>query len=243
MILTVETKQLIELLTDALQTVGIGIRIGTGRGHLGDEPGEQGLLTATSSTGFVMGHCWIPCISNGVMPDSVWPEDSARNVLAICKSLSRKGSDDQQHTVDISLDRAPIVDGVTGDDEHPGWTVTMQETPALFDSDTEFQFHAHHESRFPVGRVAEILAGGYTPDVRYKSVPLTQWSPSVLKPIVAVAARRRCPIQMFRATGRAVHLVQIGDSWLGAATQQLPDSDRPADGPSIEPVLTVEEES
>lgn len=243
MILTVETKRLAELLTDALQTAGVGIRIGTGRGHQGAEPGEQDLLTAISSTGFVVGHCWIPCISTGALPDSVWPEDAARNALTICKSLSRKGSDDQRHTVDISLERAPFVDGVTKDGEHPGWTVTIQETPALFDSDTEFQFHAHHESRFPIGSLAATLAGGYTPDVRYKSVPLTQWSATVLKPLVAVAARRKCPIQMFRATGRGAHLVQIGDSWLGAAMPQLPESDRAADGPSIEPVLTVEGDS
>lgn len=238
MTITVATKLLVELLTDALHTADdyLGIHIGAARAPWGDEPGDLDMLTATSSGGFVIGHSWVPCIES--LPHAaVWPTDAARNVLTICKSLARTGSEDQQHTIDISLERAPIVDGVTKDGEHPGWTVTVQETPALFDSDTEFQFHAHPETRFPAAKVAELLAGGYVSDVRYKAVPLTQWSATVLKPIVAVAARRKKPIQMYRRPGSPAHLVQIGDTWLGAAMAQLPNPEQPVDGPSVEAVL------
>lgn len=244
MTVTVATKRLIELLTDALATadgdVGGGIRIGCNRSAAGSEPGVTDWLTSVSTTGSVLGHTWIACTGN--IEASVWPEESARNVLAICKSLVKKGSEDEQHTVDIALSGAPIVDGVTADGEHPGWLVTVQETPALFDSDTEFQFHAAHQSRFPVGQVAATLSGGYSPDFRFKSVPLTQWSSSVVKPLCAVAARRKHPIRMFRQPGTAAHLVQIGDSWLGAAMAQAADPERSVDAPDIEAMLPIEAE-
>lgn len=244
MTVTVATKRLIDLLTDALATsaddVGGGIRVGCHRGAAGSEPGVSEWLTSVSTTGTVMGHTWIAC--TGQVEASVWPEESARNVLAICKSLARKGDEDNAHTVDISLGGAPIVDGVTGDGEHPGWLVTVQETPALFDSDTEFQFHASHESRFPISGAVSLLSGGYKPDPRFTSMPLTQWSAAVIKPLCAVAARRKQPIRMFRQPGTAAHLVQIGDSWIGAAMAQAFDPERSVDGPDVEAMLPAEAE-
>lgn len=235
---TIATSRLIEVLTDALHTTADdtcgGIHVATSRAPWGgNEAGERDVLAATSTTGSVMGHCWVAC--DGQIPASVWPEDAARNVLAIAKSLAKKGGDEDPRTVDISAVRAP---GPDDDDEHPGWIVTVRDSPALFDSDTELQFHAHHESRFPTAAINRILSGAGDLDVRLKNVPLTVWSATVLKPLVAVAARRKAPIQLYRQTGRAAHLVQIGETWLGAAMCRHPDPEQDTQGPSIEAVLT-----
>jgi S-DNA-T family DNA segregation ATPase FtsK/SpoIIIE len=244
MSVTISTVKLVDLLTDALHTdsaelsqeVGLGIHIGTSRGGWGEEPGEVDVLTATSTTRFVMGHTWMPC--DGQMPATVWPVDAARNVLAIVKSLAGKsGKGEPDITVDIMVATAPIVDGVTGDDEHPGWTITVRETPALFDSDTEFQFHAHPETRFPVAGTARLLGGEFTEDPKHNRGPLTVWDPSVLKPLVAVASRRKEPIRMYRYPRSAAHRIQIGESWLGAAMSATPDPQWPVDAPSIDAAL------
>lgn len=238
---TAAVSRLIELLTDALQTTADdtcgGIHVATARGPWGADPGDRDVLAATSTTGTVMGHCWVAC--DGQIPASVWPEDAARNVLAIAKSLAKKGGDDDPRTVDISAVRAP---GPDDGDEHPGWIVTVRDSPALFDSDTELQFHAHHESRFPTAAINRILSGAGDLDARLKNVPLTVWSATVLKPLVAVAARRKAPIQLYRQTGRAAHLVQIGETWLGAAMCRHPDPEQDTQGPSIEAVLAEPED-
>lgn len=238
---TVTTTRLIELITDALHTADadglIGIHIATSRAAFGEEAGLGDVLAATSTTGYVMGHSWIVC--EGQIPASVWPVDAARNVLAIAKSLARKGSDDDYpRTVDISLTKAPAVDD---GGEHPGWIVTVRDTPALFDSDTELQFHAEPETRFPIAAVSSILGGLADLDVRFKNVPLTVWGASVLKPLVAIAVRRKKPIQLYRYTGRGAHLVQIGDTWIGAAMARHPDPEQDVDGPTIEAVLAEPE--
>lgn len=235
---TLSVSRLIELLTDALHTSstddsGVGIHVATNRAPWGDDPGRRDVMSATSTTGTVMGHNWIAC--DGQIPGSVWPEDAARNVLAIAKSMARKSSDDdQQRTVDITVVAAGPVPEVG---EHPGWLVTVKDSPALFDSDTEFQFHADPETKFPLAGVTRILNGLDNLDVRFKTVPLTVWGASVLKPLCAIAVRRKKPIQLYRYTGRGAHLVQIGETWLGAAMARHPDPEQDTDAPTIEAVL------
>ncbi|MCV7424380.1 DNA translocase FtsK [Mycobacterium yunnanensis] len=233
MTITIATSRLIETLTDALQTaddiVG-GVHIATQRGPFGDEPGDRDLMTATSTNRFVIGHTWIP-VDGNVVP-SVWPVESTKTVLAICKSLAQKGKD---HTVDIDMVTAPPPEDAEPGD-HPGWTVTLSETPALFESDTEFQFRAHHEGKFPVAMARKVMSGLSTAEDVVDS-PLTQWGPSVLAPLVAVAKRRKSPMMFFRSDLSWVQVVQIGDTWLGAAFPIRPMPGESSAQPSIEPVL------
>ncbi|OBC14088.1 cell division protein FtsK [Mycobacterium sp. 852013-50091_SCH5140682] len=235
MSITVATTKLIDILTDALQTASNdfgGVHLTTTRAPWRDEPSDVDLLAASSTNKYVLGHTWIPC--DGRIDPMVWPCESVANVLSLIKSWKKIKGD--QHTVDISLALAdPPEDGK--DDEHPGWTVTLAETPALFDSDNEFQFHAHHESKFPISIVHRIRTNTFVTKEDYAEVPLTLWSATVLAPLVAVARRRNMQIQMFRSPNRLLQIVQIGDTWIGIAMPGTPVPGDPTDGPSIEPVL------
>lgn len=235
MTITVATAKLIDALTDALQTAGDGVHLATHRGPWRDEPGNVDLLALTSTDRYTVGHTWIP-IDGQAMP-SVWPVPDAVTVLALCKSLlARRG---KEHTVDIDLVQAdPPADAK--DDEHPGWVVSLSETPALFASDTEFQFHAHNETKFPVRAMARVLrsTSGLPPEAEdfEEMGPLTLWSAGVLAPLVAVAKRRKAQMQFYRTLG-SVQVVQIGDTWLGAATAGTPLPGDHGSQPSIEPVF------
>jgi hypothetical protein len=233
---TVSTVKLIDALTDALQTASGyhgGIHLATHRAPYREEPGDVDLLVATSTTGTVLGHTWIPI--DGHLTTSVWPIGSTRTALAVLKDLAKKG---ENHTVDIDLEVAPEPENLK-EGEHPGWIVTVSESAALFDFDTEFQFHAHHESKFPMHRASQFLTGRITrsDDDEWVETPLTLWSAGVLEPLVKVAKRRGGTIRLFRSADHPLQMVQIGDTWLGAAypANRLPGE--PTDQPSIEPVL------
>ncbi|BBB42836.1 hypothetical protein MASB_34020 [Mycobacteroides abscessus subsp. bolletii BD] len=86
----------------------------------------------------------------------VWPCQSVKDVLTLCKSWL-KGD---EHTVDIDLELADPPENKK-DDGHPGWTIKLTETPALFDSDNTIKFHAHHGSRFPLELVGRIRTGRF----------------------------------------------------------------------------------
>ncbi|AOT24891.1 FtsK-like DNA translocase [Mycobacterium phage Nazo] len=237
MSITVATTKLIEILTDSLATacnsVG-GVHVTTSRTPWGEEPGDVDVLVATSTTKYVVGHTWIP--ADGRLTPSVWPVESISNVLAICKSLARARG--KEHTVDIYMATADRTED-NRDDDHPGWTITLRETPALFDSDTEFQFHAHPEAKFPIRGVLHMMRGQIPPSDD-PEVALTPWSPGVLGPLVTVAKRRNMQIRMFRTPARGMHIVQIGDTWLGAAMPSKPMPGEPTARPGLDPVLTHE---
>lgn len=234
MTVTIETSKLIDTLTDALQTasdlVG-GIHFATARGDYGEEPGTIDLLTATSTDRFTIGHTWIPC--DGTVVSSVWPVESAKTVLAICKSLVQKS---KEHTVDIDLVTAPPPEDPT-EGEHPGWTVTLRETPALFESDTEFQFHAHHEGKFPLTTVRKMLRGRAVDEKRVELGSLTQWNANVLAPLVAVSKRRKSPMNFYRSATSLVQVVTIGPTWIGAACPVRPVPGESTDEPGFDPIL------
>lgn len=236
MTITVATSKLIDVLTDALQTgddvVG-GIHMSTLRAPYREEPGEVDILAATSTTRYVVGHTWVP-INGQVRQPSVWPIESTKLVLAMCKNLARKG---EEHTVDIDMVMAdPPEDAKEGD--HPGWTITISESPALFDSDTEFQFHAHAEDKFPLRTVRRIFNGDPTLQRGdFEETPLTLWSAPVMGPLVAVAKRRKMQMQFFRTSYRAVQVVQIGDTWLGAAMPGIALPGEHGVEPSVDPML------
>lgn len=242
MSITVATKKLIEVLSDAFHTAGDrGVHIATYRAPWKDEPGDVDLLAVTSTTGFVMGHTWIRCDGQLRAP-AVWPLSSTASLMAICKSLAKKGDENNEHTVDLDMVTADYGEN-NAEDEHPGWTVTLTETPALFDSDTEFTFHAHPEIKFPINGVRRILSASPRPDGEKAPEPslLTMWSASILAPLTKVASRRGEPLQFFRAEDRPTQRVQIGDTWIGAASPRLPEPGVQISEPTIEGVLGAPE--
>jgi len=243
--LTIATTNLIDTLTDALQTTdtdpeafGPGIHIATHRDGYGDEPGRCDLLAATSTDRFVIGHSWVP-VTGQVVP-SVWPADATKTVVTICKQLLAVRG--KLHTVDVEVVEV-VPDGeLSGDEkaEHPGYVVTLCETPALFDTDTEFQFHADHEGRFPLATAEKVLTGTIGDDDKlHHDGPETQWSARVLAPITAVAKRRKEPMQFFRHPQRRAHIVQIGLTWIGAAMPMVSLPGESLTEPSIEPLIVV----
>lgn len=234
MSITVGTSKLIDHLTDALATAGPGVHLTTGRGPWRDEPGDVDLFVATSSNRHVLGHTWIPC--DGSLTAAVWPCSDTRTLLGVLKVLSKKG---ENHTVDITMVQAEAKENAKTD-AHPGWIVTVSETKALFDSDTEFQFHADHESRFPLNWAMRILSDDFErPDDEYVETPLTLWGSDSLKRLASVAARRGTNIQCFRSSERLLQLVQIGDTWIGAAApiRPAPGHGHVTSGPTEKPVL------
>jgi hypothetical protein len=244
MTLTIATTNLIDTLTDALQTAdtdpesfGPGIHIATHRDGYGDEPGRCDLLAATSTDRFVIGHSWVP-VTGQVVP-SVWPADATKTVVTICKQLLAVRG--KTHTVDVEVVEV-VPDGEPSGDqkaEHPGYVVTLCETPALFDTDTEFQFHADHEARFPLATAEKVLTGNSEPNEKLVDGPETQWNAGVLASITAVSKRRKEPMRFFRHPQHTAHIVQIGQTWIGAAMPMVALPGESLSEPSIEPLIVV----
>jgi hypothetical protein len=242
--ITVSSVRLIETLNDALETadtdpdsMGPGVHIATHRADYGGEPGKLDVLAATSTDRSVIGHTSI--VVTGQIVPSVWPADATKTVVTICRQLvAARG---KEHTVDVEVVEVVPEGQVSGDDkpEHPGYVVTLCETPALFDTDTEFQFHAEHEGKFPLATVNKVLSGEAAIDDNVGDGPETQWSARVLAPLTAIAKRRKATMRFFSYPKQRPHLVQIGPYWLGAA---MPAAALPGEGlrePSIEPLITV----
>lgn len=240
MTLTVGTSTLIGLLTDALQTaetdpeaVATGLHVATHRDDFGDEPGAVDLIAITSTDTRVAGHTFD--IVNGQVVPSVWPVNAAMTVLAICKNLIKVRG--KEHTVDIEVVEQ-VPDGEPSGDEkpdHPGYLVTVSETPALFDTDTEFQFHADHEARFPLDGIRRIILGEGSESGVKSDGSETHWNPHVLAPLAAIARRRKERIMFYRFAQHA-QAVQIGDSWIGAAMPITPIAGEYS-GPTITPLI------
>lgn len=235
MTITVATAKLVDLLADGLETASGGIHLATHRAPYKDEPGDRDLLAATSSTGYVLGHTWIPV--DGNLTATVWPPGSARNALALLRNLAKKGDN---HTVDIGLTLADPPENLK-EGEHPGWTVTLTESAALFSSDTELQFHAYHESKFRIASAARQLAGLVpATDDDYVDSPLTLWPAGVMGPLVKVARRNGGTIRLYRSQEHGLQVVQIGPTWLGAAVPSTRLPGEPTDSPDVDPVLGPE---
>lgn len=237
MTITVSTSKLIDLLTDAMETASThtgGVHLACHRAPYRDEPGDVDLLAATSTASAVMGHTWIPVDGINLIP-SVWPVGATATALGVLKRLSKKSED---HQVDIAMAEADPPENLK-EGEHPGWIVTISETSALFDSDTELQFHAHDDSKFPMGGVARLLSGkAKAPESEgYKETSLTLWGAGVLGPLVKVAKRNGGTMRFYRNPEARLQVVTIGDTWIGAAYPSKALDGEPTDGPSIEPVL------
>lgn len=240
MTVTIRASNLARLLTDLLDTeAGTGIRLDSARAAIGENPGAVDLLTGFSSTGFVIGHTWTDC--SGDNPASVWPNASAGIVVAICKTLTAK---DEMATVDITMTTAPPPENPV-DGEHPGWTVLVRQTPALFNSDTEFEFHAAHASALPEETLWRIFTEApENADPLHVDSAQTAWSTSVLAPLLRIAKRRSTSkhneaVRLFRASDRSTHLAQIGTDWLGAVQPRKLVPPDTSEHPTIAPLLPV----
>lgn len=232
--ITVSTASLVGLLADAVQTsdksgkLDIGVHLATHRDAYGDEPGQMDLLAATSTDRWVVGHGFIPV--EGQLMTCVWPVDQAQMVIKLCENhLKSHGKD---HTVDIEV----VQMMPSGDEEQPRYTVTLRETPALFDADTEYQFPAHSEVGFPLKASWRAL-NGMTVDRKFRETVETVWSPRVLAAITAVAKRRREPMHWYRKSGTTVRRIQIGTAWIGAAHPAPLGLGESSTEPSIDPLL------
>lgn len=242
MTITVGTGNFIGLLTDALQCaetdpdeVSVGVHIATHRNGFADEPGNVDLIALTSTDRYVVGHTFD--VVSGQITASVWPVDATQTVLAICKNLLKVRG--KEHTVDVEVVEQ-VPDGEPSGDEtaqHPGYLVTMSETPALFDTDTEFQFHADHPARFPLDVVHKALDP--QPGEEVVDATETWWSARVLAPLTAIARRRKQTMNFYRTPGRQRQVVQIGGTWLGAAMPAKPVPGEERTEPSIELLLSV----
>jgi hypothetical protein len=238
MTLTIGTANFLGLLTDGLHTAddsdpgGIGIHMATHRAGFGAEPGTVDLLAATSTDRTVVGHGFIPV--DGQISASVWPIDAVKTLTAISKNLlTARG---KEHTVDIEVVQI-YPEKHTAADGDPGYTVTLRETPALFDTDTEFQFHADTETAFPLAMVYRALTGAPGDNKKRVQTPETGWSARALGSVTAVSKRQKQTMWWWRTPGSNIHRVQIGGCWLGAALPitSPPGEARPA--PSIDPLL------
>lgn len=237
--LTVSTLRLIDLLEDAMATASSitgGVHLAPQRAPWKDEPSDVDLLAATSTTRAVLGHTWCPVDGQNLKP-AVWPIGSTVTALGVLKRLAKKG---ENHTVDIDMYEADPPENLK-EGEHPGWVVTISESQALFDCDTEFQFHAHHESKFPIAGVSRLLWGhAKAPDEdEYRESPLTLWGANVLGPLVKVAKRNGGTIRFYRKPDARLQLVTIGPTWIGGAIPNGALPGEPTDGPAFDPVLPL----
>ncbi|OBF77024.1 hypothetical protein [Mycolicibacterium fortuitum] len=233
--ITISTGSLVGLLSDAIQTadrsgkLDIGVHLATHRDEYGDEPGQYDLLAATSTDRFVIGHGFVPV--EGQLMTSVWPVDQTQMVIKVCENLLKSHGKD--HTVDVEVvQMLPSGD----DEEHPRFTVTLRETPALFDAETEYQFTANSEYGFPLKAAWKAL-NGKNFDSKHRESVETIWSPRVMAAITAVAKRKKESMYWYRQEGTLIRRVQIGNNWIGAANPIKQGLGEAGAAPSIDPLL------
>lgn len=163
----------------------------------------------------------------------IWPVNSAKTVVQVCKSIKRG----EMHTVDLDVELAPPPDN-PDDESHPRWTVTLRETPALFDSDTEFVFHAGHPD---ANWVAAVLRK-YRDDLNHRApetdMPAAvQWYPDALESLAKIAKRRGKSIEWYRSRTTNTMRVQIGETWLGLIVPMRVGGDDERTDPTVDPIL------
>lgn len=208
MSITINTKALVDILTDLLETADTwrGIHFRTTRGHWLSDPEETTLLAGTSTSGAVMGHTWAQC--SGDLRVALWPAENCRILVDALKKLA-KGN--KLHAVDIRIDDTTLI---------------VTEAATLFANGAEFQFEVREAKDFPMAKLRRILDGDPLPTPRDSSgelenTPRTTWTPSVLEPLLKIAKRRSTHLHLFRTHSNQIHRAQIGDTWIGAAAPSV----------------------
>lgn len=203
MTVRVKTSALIELLTDLAFTAGEPgdpagrILLHSASGYAdSSEPGKSQLLVGTSTDRFAVGHTW--CVAEGHTNPMLWPVLDAAAVVNVFKPLTKGNAD---HAVSI---------------RRKGDEITVQEDADLFGEGTALTFTVGDLDGFPRG-VWDILGHRLFPAQRDPAVPRTDLSPARLTAFAKVAVRRKAPVELYRTHQLQPVLVQIGQSYRGAA--------------------------
>jgi hypothetical protein len=207
----IQTRALLALLTDLLQTADTSedatqfgaVLLHTGRGHLGDEPGELDLLCGISTTGTIAGHTYVSCTGQLTAGPSVWAVRDARSVLAVFKTPAKK---DELHAVDLHRE---------------GPMVTVSEDPNLLTDGLKLSFAEVPLVDFPgpgLYRMIDRTTASILVDAAGREIPAqprTDVYADRLDPFAKVAARRKAPVQLYRTHQTEAVLVQVGDFYRG----------------------------
>jgi S-DNA-T family DNA segregation ATPase FtsK/SpoIIIE len=219
----VQTRSLLALLADLSHTaakdpdagaVG-GILLHTGRGEIGDEPGRTDLLAGASTDRFVAGHTYTACAGQLSGAPTLWALRDVKSVIAVFKAPAKA---DEMHAVDITRD---------------GPLITIAEDPNLFDDGLKLSFAQMPVEDYPAAGVYRNLDRETADRVEnqggrlVESLPRTDFAPSKLDAFAKVAARRGCPLQLYRTHQAEAILVQIGGTYRGVMTPSRyePDGD------------------
>lgn len=206
----VQTRALIGLLSDLILTASkdpdagvLGtVLLHTGRGAVGDEPGQTDLLVGGSTDRFVAGHTYTACSGQLAAP-TLWAVRDIKSLIAVFKDPAKK---DEMHAVDITRD---------------GLLVTVQEDPNLFDDGLRLSFAQVSLDGYPGVRLYSNL-DRHTADIVENSdgdmvdaLARTDLGSAQLDAFVKVAARRKLPVQLYRTHQAEAILVQVGGHYRG----------------------------
>lgn len=205
----VETKRLVEILTDLAYTSAVdgpnsGVLLHSARGYANPaEPGVTDLLVGTSTNGRHAGHTW--CAANGQLPPMLWRLDDVHAVTTVLKAVSRGV---KEHMVDILRD---------------GTHVTVAEDPTLF-GDTSMRITAAALDEYPRDLWRAMQGVGGKPLDEEMPARLDLAAPE-LAALARVARRRSEDVRTFRVPRSRRILIQIGDTYRGVVVARAEDSD------------------
>lgn len=226
MTIRIETKLLTEILEDLGRTATHGegfatdgVLLWSGRGYLGDEPGETGLLLGVSTTRYSAGYTFTA--ASGDLPPMLWPITDVDAVLAVMKKVSAGKKD---HAVEIS---------------RQGDEITVAEDPDLFGDGTSVSFTVGPIAEFP-----RALFGLFDPEThpvviedekRITASLRTDYAPAYLLPFLRIAVARNAEMRTWRYHQRRPVHIQIGPRYRGFVKPVWERDEQPRDlGPDIE---------
>lgn len=205
MALHINTKHLVEILTDLAHTAAdpavggatAAILLHTARGDLKDEPGKTDLLVGTSTDGVLVGHTFTDCY--GQIRPMLWPIASVKDVIAVLKPKAKE----KDHAVDIIIDLN---------------NVTVAEDPNLFEDGLRLTFTSLDPADFPTVAVNGLLTSTRTVpayDDAPPAAPRFDFPAWALAPFVKVASRRKEPLEMYPHHQRLPVALQVGLAYRG----------------------------
>lgn len=238
MFVRVATRALLGLLVDLARTADrspdagpLGaVLLSSGRGWHGTEPGRVELLGAMSTDRRVMGYAHTPCTGSLPRPVLLALRD-VRSVVSVFKAAAGRDPDNL-HAVEIH--------DTDGD-------VTVREDPNLLDDGVSLTFGSVELAGFPARTLCRVVAGDSwpLPDLAGRvaierdgrsipAAPRVDVLAAAVSPFVAVGKRRGEPLQLYTRHHLAPVLVQVGDSYRGAASVWHAEDDTATGLPDVE---------